>query len=1067
MLLLSDHQRSLAKRVCTLVVTFFLILPGSAWRAAAQAPPLVASKSVLTQHNDNARTGAYLAETALKPSTVSPSTFGRLYARHVNGQIAAQPLYVHGLQTAEGVKNVVIVATQNNGIYAFDADDLDPNPDKALWQTTLIGSDGYGAQEVPGMDRNLPNDTRTICGQTHGAMGITSAPVIDPVDGKLYVAAWMAPPNIDHGGTILTTYTARHTIFVVDLKGLGSSTRAVPLTDIAIPSPPNLFDPNAFDPNKELSRPALLLNRGMLYVAFGGLVCDDGGGDPNTRAHSRGWVVAYKTQDLLDRPYSHSSPMPPAAYFNTSFDQQGQAWMAGIWQSGQGLAADQDGVYFTTGNAMGPHAGQALGESIVRLSPSSASSGGAHNFSVRSYKVDRANELDGGDTDLGSGGVVLLPEGRLVAGGKEGRLYILDRTTMTPLRLPSLSHGANDGLLAYTNTWHPEIALEDYAKFQMFGPNIHGAPVVWTDSSHQTHLYAMPEKAFFTRHTLKGDGSIDPALRRQSSIYRSPDGMPGGVVSLSANGSTDGIVWASVPKRDVLNEIGPGRLLAFDAETLAHLWIDDENVAFAKFTPPTVANGKVFRPTFGGELIVYGLLHGRTPQTVCNNALEAYRVYGGAAALGGPAPAPAAPRTDLTLDRYWFDKNKAFHAAQYQSSILYSPTTCGHVVRGPIWQAYQGKEALLGLPITDDESTSGDRLKIMVDPKPEDADMPLRYTHFERGSIFSSPRTGAHEIHGPIRDKWAALGWDRGLGFPKTDVMTEGRTQHSEFLKFNFLWPAPEDIESAIYSSQTTGTHAMVGGIYAYWQLHPDLGLPTDDEHDGRAPDNRAARVQDFENGTIYWILNANPFEVFPVWKPGSPAKWFDATDDEIKRTAWNFTDVNLATWALASRAATGFCALRGFVGGIFTGDQVNGHRGIVCWFQGAKYFDSRDTELASQTWRLTSPQLDNNAWAVAGRTSNEYCHNRGFVSGFFTGNQGNGLLGIVCVGAPGDAQDAQQADVDASGWSFTDVNTVTWAQAARAGHHVCIESRFHRNATGGHFAGHQVGGARELVCVR
>jgi LGFP repeat len=1075
----SDHRRFFATRGSAIIAAFLVILPGTGWRAAAQAPepapPLVASKSVLTQHNDNARTGAYLTETQLKPSTVNQSTFGRLYARHVNGQIAAQPLYVHGLETAAGAKNVVIVATQNNGLYAFDADDLDPNPDKApLWQMTLVGSDGYGAREVPGMDRRLPNDTRGICGQTHGAMGITSGPVIDPLDGKLYVLAWMAPPNIDHGSTIVTTFTARHTIFVVDLKGLGPSTFARPLTDIAIPPPSNLFDPNAFDPNKELSRPALLLNKGMLYAAFGGLVCDDGAGDPNARTSARGWVVAYKPQDLLARPYSPKSPAPPASYFNASFDAQGQASMAGVWQSGQGLAADEDAVYFTTGNAAGAHAGQAAGESIVRLSPSSASSGGAHNFVVHSYKVDRADKMDRGDTDLGSGGVVLLPGNRLVAGGKEGRLYVVDRATMLPHKLPSPSDGASDGLRAYTNTWHPEIALDHYVDNQMYGPNIHGAPVVWTDSSHQTHLYAMPEKEFFTRHTLRADGSIDSELKRQSNI-RSPDGMPGGVVSLSANGATDGIVWASVPKRDVLNEIGPGRLLAFDAETLALLWADDENVAFAKYTPPTVANGKVFRPTFGGELVVYGLLQGRPQQTVCNDALEAYRAYGGAPALGGPAPGPTAPPTNLALERYYFDKDAAGHATlksySSNSAIFYSPTTCGHVVRGDILQAYQGKGALLGLPITDDESTTGDRLAVMFGAMPEKEDMTQRYTHFERGSIFSSPRTHAHEIHGPIRDKWAALGWDAGLGFPKTDVVVspDGRAQHSDFLKFNFVWPAAQDAESAIYYSQSTGAHSIFGGIYAYWQDHTDLGLPTDDEHDGRAPapDNRLAGVQDFENGAIYWIKNVGPVEVFPVWKPNSSAKFFDATDEEIKLTKWDFTDVNAVNWALAARAATGFCAQRGFAGGLFTGEQLNGHRGIVCWMQGAGYFDSHDAELASQTWRLTSPQLDGNEWAVAGRTSDEYCRNRHFVSGFFTGNQGNDLKGVACVGAPEDAKDAQQADIDAVGSGFADVNTVPWALAARAGNRVCSDPRFHRNAIGGHFVGQQVQGARELVCVR
>jgi hypothetical protein len=181
--------------------------------------------------------------------------------------------------------------------------------------------------------------------------------------------------------------------------------------------------------------------------------------------------------------------------------------MAGIWQSGQGLAANSGAVYFTTGYIQGQGASRddflrAHGNSIVRLrySPGS-SSGEAHNFIVDAYQVKRWDTMDRGDTDLGSGGVVFLPGGRLVAGGKEGRLYVLDRASMAPLMLSSESHGADDGLLAYRNTWHPEIPLEHYVDDQMYGPNIHGSPVVWTDSSNRTHLYAMPEKEFFTRHT--------------------------------------------------------------------------------------------------------------------------------------------------------------------------------------------------------------------------------------------------------------------------------------------------------------------------------------------------------------------------------------------------------------------------------------------------------------------------------------------------------------------------------------------------------------------------------------
>jgi hypothetical protein len=341
--------------------------------------------------------------------------------------------------------------------------------------------------------------------------------------------------------------------------------------------------------------------------------------------------------------------------------------------------------------------------------------------------------------------------------------------------------------------------------------------------------------------------------------------MPGAILSLSANGSSDAIVWATVPNRDALNEISAGRLIAFDAATLAELWRDDDEIAYAKYTPPTIADGKVFRPTFGGEIVVYGLLHGRAPQVPCNDAAETFRVYGGAEALGDPIAPASGGEIDYLVTRYSFDDQQQLRGDSRASAIFYSPATCGHVVRDEILAAYRGKESLLGLPITNDEATSTERLRIEIGGGWENTDMRQRFTHFEHGSIFFTPRTGAHEIHGPIRDEWARLNWDRGLGFPSTDVIGSraGLVQHSEFHKFQFEWDAPA--ESAIYWSAATGAHAIYGDIYKYWKEHSDIGLPLDDEHDGISPDGRPARVSDFQNGRIYWIKGVNPAETFDV----------------------------------------------------------------------------------------------------------------------------------------------------------------------------------------------------------
>lgn len=95
-------------------------------------------RNVVTQHNDNSRTGTYLAETHLAPGNVHSGSFGKLYEREVSGDIYAHPLYVHGVQTRHGVKNLIFVATSTNTVYAFDADEPNTHPRTGvIWKQKL------------------------------------------------------------------------------------------------------------------------------------------------------------------------------------------------------------------------------------------------------------------------------------------------------------------------------------------------------------------------------------------------------------------------------------------------------------------------------------------------------------------------------------------------------------------------------------------------------------------------------------------------------------------------------------------------------------------------------------------------------------------------------------------------------------------------------------------------------------------------------------------------------------------------------------------------------------------
>jgi hypothetical protein len=508
---------------------------------------------VTTHHNDNSRTGQNLNELVLNTSNVNANAFGKLFSRAVDGQIYAQPLYVPDLSVAGQMRNIVYVVTQNDSVYAFDADD--PTASLPLWHLNL-------GTPVPSTDV-APN-----CADITPQVGITSTPVIDPSSGTIYVVA----------KTKDTSDNSYHfKIHALDLI-TGKEKFGGP-TEIAAQVPgtgvENVGGTVIFDSLQQFNRPGLLLLNGIVYVAFGS-ACET--------PPWHGWIIGYG-----------ASTLQKVAVLNTTPNGSD----GGIWGGGQGLLADAaNNIYAMTGNGtFDPTPGGDYGDSILKISTASGLS------IVDYFTPTNQTDLDAADLDLGSGGPMALPGTNLIVGsGKDGVVRVLDTTNL--------------------GQFSPTID-NDVQEFQgTTGFVFMGAPIYWNSPNHGPVIYIWSGNDFLKAYQLvNGKFLTNPVS--QSTVLEA-DGYSNSVpLSLSANGSESGtgIVWAaSALSRNANQETVAGILRAFDATDLTNeLWDSRQNAArddvgnYAKFSPPTIANGKVYLATFSNQLLAYGLLSSSNP----------------------------------------------------------------------------------------------------------------------------------------------------------------------------------------------------------------------------------------------------------------------------------------------------------------------------------------------------------------------------------------------------------------------------------------------------------------------
>jgi hypothetical protein len=537
-----------------------------AFIAAVIAPPASSAQvSVLTYHNDNARTGQNLRETSLTPSNVNSNAFGLLFSCAVDGQIFGQPLYMDGLSiTNKGTHNVVFVVTEHDSAFAFDADNNSGSNAAPLWQVSFINEDA-GVTTVPSTDVKCPSISPEI--------GITSTPVIDPASLTMYVEA----KTKEVTGTA-TNYV--HRLHALDL-GSGAEKFGGPVVIQPKVAGKGLGNNGAgsvpFNGLWQMNRPGLLLANGVVYVAYASH-CD------NPPYH--GWLLGFNAQSL----------QPQGVFISTP-----NGGLGGIWEGGDGPATDTNGnIYISSGNGSFDGAtNKDYGDSFIKLTTNGTKLDLADYFTPYNQRT-----LASADKDVGSGGLIVLPDAvgsgahphLLVGAGKTGDIFLVDRDKLGEFN----SKNNNQIVQSLTNS----IA------------SCRSTPAYFSNT-----LYYICETDTIKAFSFSGGllGKIPSSVGGTVFPFR------GATPSISANGTSNGIVWA-------LQDSPVAVLHAYNATNVAQELYNSQQAGSrdalgppVSFAVPTVANGKVYVGT-ASALSVFGSLMPNGPGPVLSAAVAGNQI---------------------------------------------------------------------------------------------------------------------------------------------------------------------------------------------------------------------------------------------------------------------------------------------------------------------------------------------------------------------------------------------------------------------------------------------------------
>ena len=536
---------------------------GNSWASPSLAfstLPTGNAISMLTFHYDNSRLGANTNETILTPAIVNTNNFGLLTKYTVDGYVYTEPLYVPNVTLpGKGTHNVVIIATEHDTVYAFDADGNLGTTGGLLWKTNL-GISALCANQNAFGARYCGNCYPDIVPE----VGVTGTPVIDPSTGSLFLDVFTR----ESGAFFHRLHSLNITNGAEQPNSPVVVTGSVPGT--GVDSVGGVMTFNASQCNE---RPALTLAGGAIYLAYAGYADTD---------PYHGWVLGYNATNLarLTNYVFNSTPNATTATFGA------HAAEGGVWQGGNGLCVDANtNLYFETGNGSfdGNTGGGNYADSFLKLSTT-------NKLALADYFTPYNQlALANADTDLGACGPILLPDSvgsaahpHLLAGtGKSGVLYLVDRDNMGH----NNGRSGNDSNIVQSFAATPQQTWSSPAYFN-------------------NQIYLQPSGGQMKAYVITNGHVATPAA---SSATVSVGAYNGGPV-ISANGTNDGIVW-------MINGAGGGGtevLYAFAATNISKQLYNSSQLSRdipgngIKMITPTVANGKVY---VGAQysLAIYGL----------------------------------------------------------------------------------------------------------------------------------------------------------------------------------------------------------------------------------------------------------------------------------------------------------------------------------------------------------------------------------------------------------------------------------------------------------------------------